>query len=107
MTISRLAGLPLTRPSATLSPSDGERDGVRGDWSIPPLLFGNWFKWARGGPADWTSGPWHGSARLTDNSVEKMHGKRRFRSNSGPAKAVNTVQGLRGGTVVLSKSPRE
>jgi len=27
------AGKPLTRPSATLSPSDGERDGVRGDSS--------------------------------------------------------------------------
>jgi len=23
---------PLTRPEATLSPSDGERDGVRGRW---------------------------------------------------------------------------
>jgi excinuclease ABC subunit A len=27
---SKVAGKPLTRPSATLSPSDGERDGVRG-----------------------------------------------------------------------------
>src|ERR1039458_3209751 len=38
MTTSGLAGKPLTRPSANLSPSDG----VRGVWSIPPLVFGNW-----------------------------------------------------------------
>src|ERR1017187_1972918 len=44
MTISGLAGIPLTRPAATLSPSDGERDGVRGVSSIPPLLFGHWYK---------------------------------------------------------------
>src|ERR1017187_10631603 len=42
MTIGGLAGRPLTRPSAPLSPSDGERDGVRGVWSIPPFVFGNW-----------------------------------------------------------------
>src|ERR1035438_6980763 len=42
MTTSGLTGTALTRPSATLSPSDGERDGVRGVWSIPPLVFGNW-----------------------------------------------------------------
>src|ERR1022692_730333 len=42
MTTSGLTGKPLTLPSATLSPSDGERDGVRGVWSIPPLVFGNW-----------------------------------------------------------------
>src|ERR1017187_10987397 len=42
MTIGGLAGRPLTRPSALLSPSDGERDGVRGVWSIPPFVFGNW-----------------------------------------------------------------
>ena len=29
---------PLTQPSATLSPSDGERDGVRG---ISEFIFGN------------------------------------------------------------------
>jgi hypothetical protein len=29
---------PLTRPSATLSQSDGERDGVRG---VPETTFGN------------------------------------------------------------------
>ena len=28
--LARAVGSPLTRPSATLSPSDGERDGVRG-----------------------------------------------------------------------------
>src|ERR1039458_5529416 len=44
MTISGLAGIPLTQPAATLSPSDGERDGVRGVSSIPPLLFGHWYK---------------------------------------------------------------
>jgi hypothetical protein len=43
MTISGLAGKPLARPLATLSPSDGERDGVRGIWCIPPLLIGNWY----------------------------------------------------------------
>ena len=29
VTIGKVAGQPLTRPSATLSPSDGEREGVR------------------------------------------------------------------------------
>src|ERR1035441_6035949 len=43
LTITGLAGKPLTRPSATLSPSDGERDGVRGVWCIPPFLIGNWY----------------------------------------------------------------
>src|SRR5687767_14868546 len=28
--LAKIVGNPLTRPSATLSPSDGERDGVRG-----------------------------------------------------------------------------
>jgi hypothetical protein len=32
---------PLTRPSVTLSPSDGERDGVRGHSEI---ISENWFK---------------------------------------------------------------
>src|SRR5204863_6597221 len=31
--------LPLTRPSATLSPSDGEREGVRGRFMESPLSF--------------------------------------------------------------------
>src|ERR1019366_1643073 len=44
MTIGGLFVKPLTRPSATLSPSDGERDGVRGVQIIPPLLFGNWYE---------------------------------------------------------------
>ena len=30
------------RHSGSFPPSDGERDGVRGAWSIPPLVFGNW-----------------------------------------------------------------
>jgi hypothetical protein len=30
------------RRSATLSPSDGERDGVRGVWRILPFVIGNW-----------------------------------------------------------------
>jgi RHS repeat-associated protein len=44
--LSRKAGLnyqmafraPLTRPSDTLSPSDGERDGVRGDFIVPSVV---------------------------------------------------------------------
>ena len=36
---SRASKSPLTRPSDTLSPSDGERDGVRG---CPTLDFGLW-----------------------------------------------------------------
>src|SRR5213078_3961973 len=31
--------IPLTRPSATLSPSDGEREGVRGRFMESPLSF--------------------------------------------------------------------
>jgi ribulose-bisphosphate carboxylase large chain len=35
--------LPLTRPAATLSPSDGERDRVRGDLAILPVVSsGQW-----------------------------------------------------------------
>jgi hypothetical protein len=44
MTTGGLNGLPLTRPSATLSPSDGERAGVRGLCWIHPILFGKWYK---------------------------------------------------------------
>ena len=40
---------PLTRPSATLSPSDGERDGVRGVRVIQPILFGKWYHLASSG----------------------------------------------------------
>jgi hypothetical protein len=37
---ARNARQPLTRPSATLSPSDGERDGVRGFRWIVRYMFG-------------------------------------------------------------------
>ena len=43
MITGELNDQPLTRPSATLSPSDGERDGVRGVRVIQPILFGKWY----------------------------------------------------------------
>jgi hypothetical protein len=39
-----LASQPLTRLSATPSPSDGERDGVRGFRMIGPFLMGKWYE---------------------------------------------------------------
>ena len=51
MRIGGLAGKPLTRPPATLPPSDGERDGVRGVWSIPPFVFAKWYKMSQGLPS--------------------------------------------------------
>ena len=42
ITTGGMAGKPLNRRSATLSPSDGERAGVRGGCVIPPLPFANW-----------------------------------------------------------------
>jgi hypothetical protein len=43
MTTGGLNGQPLTRPSATLSPSYVERDGVRGVRRIQTILFGKWY----------------------------------------------------------------
>ncbi len=45
---------PLTRPSATLSPSDGERDGVRGRETKPLLLI--FFALPNGNTVEWTMG---------------------------------------------------
>ena len=35
--------IPLTRPSGTLSPAEGERDGVRGAWFMGSLDLAYWF----------------------------------------------------------------
>ena len=43
MTTGGLAGHPLTRPSATLSPTGGE-GRVRGRLDISPFLIGNWYQ---------------------------------------------------------------